>query len=1188
VVVSLSAQNGPEIVRGTIVDTGRAPIADAIVTITPATGEAAQSTKTDKLGRFQAMFPEGVGSYSILVRKIGFRPGITRVARSGLSNVLMTALTLAPAPYALEPLTVTQPRINRGDRPERPSIGGASTAVATNRDFLDDPSDIDAMTALTPGVFAQDSGYSVMGTSNDQNGTVVDGVNFSGGLLPPDAMCGATVSTTTSDPSRGRFAGGQTSITTCRGHDFFESTIRGSLLDPALSWSDQQSLVTPSRIGTVSGFLSGPLQSGSGHYRLSAIANSSERSPLSLLSAPSDLEYQFGIAPDSLGLLITALRALHVPLSTGVTSSAARQLTTAFSMDLRPTAATSLLITANGSAHQSTGVGISPLAFPASAGEQRRYFGQAMVRGTTLVGDFVDEFSAAWSGSSTSATPYASIPGGSVLVQVARGDSAEGPRALAFGAGLLATRSTEMESDTRNQLSWLAGHGAQQLFLGQELVVDWGSSQPATNTLGTYAFQTLSGLIADEPTSFTRNLQPVNRSSHDLFGSVWLGDIWRVSHPLSVQGGLRVDADAYGPSPPYNAAADSVFGVRTDRIPFNATFEPRLGFALLIKQRPIHYIVVNGERHGVVYIDDDNAAVFGATAPRGNVGAGITLYGNVGAYSGRIPPGRLNQITENTGLAGSTRQLACVGPATPIPDWSGTTSPDACVGPIDTNGTNTAVPVVAALDRSYRAPVDWKLNLGIDGLYWWNTWAADLSIILKHGTHYDSWIDGNLRDSPSFTLPDEANRPVYVDPRLIVEQTGGIPATGSRIDSRFAMVDEIRSDLTSDAIQLHATIGSGPLIFPRLRFRLDYTLNAQRNQYRGFGGTTGGDPRAIASSSGAQPIHQFVLNTPTARIGWIAMSLRLAVQSGIGYTPIVAADINGDGLSNDRAFVPDPSATADTLVAAEMRALLATAPSSARSCLDAQLNHVSGTNSCRGPWQARLDLNASLASQGIGLGDRLKVTARFVNAGAAIMRLLGVTSGLSQGNAQPDSRLLYVTGFDPALRRFSYQVNPAFGQPFGAGVQGRQFPPFQVQIGLEYELAGAPTNPWLRDHGLAPAKHQPYTRAQVRLALGPILRNPIDTILRMSDSLHLTSVQVTQIHQVASAYQSALDSVTEDVVSFVLRRAAKLNDSEMIDRERQAVAKLNPARSAASDKAVAILLPEQQRKLESLLGRSLH
>ena len=97
------------------------------------------------------------------------------------------------------------------------------------------------------------------------------------------------------------------------------------------------------------------------------------------------------------------------------------------------------------------------------------------------------------------------------------------------------------------------------------------------------------------------------------------------------------------------------------------------------------------------------------------------------------------------------------------------------------------------------------------------------------------------------------------------------------------------------------------------------------------------------------------------------------LSSGAPFTPMVASDINADGARNDRAFIFDPNATADTSVANGMRRLL-DGSSRASDCLKSQIGTVAGRNSCTGPWQPSLDLQVNYRPFGFGLNRRLMLS----------------------------------------------------------------------------------------------------------------------------------------------------------------------------------------------------------------------
>ena len=192
-------------------------------------------------------------------------------------------------------------------------------------------------------------------------------------------------------------------------------------------------------------------------------------------------------------------------------------------------------------------------------------------------------------------------------------------------------------------------------------------------------------------------------------------------------------------------------------------------------------------------------------------------------------------------------------------------------------------------------------------------------------------------------------------PSNIVPLTGTIAPNANRINSQFGAVFNQLSDLHSNAVRVDAELDP-PFLLKKFRLRIDYVYNHQGNEFRGYNGTTAGDPFAIETAAGAQPVHQFVPPiVPNAARLWrftMAASALSTSSPGTAYTPMVVGDINGDGYSNDRAFVTNPAVTADTALASQMKALIAAAPASARSCLQAQFGQVAATNSCRGPWRA--------------------------------------------------------------------------------------------------------------------------------------------------------------------------------------------------------------------------------------------
>lgn len=1176
------AQTSTDIVRGHVVGLDGAPIGDASVSVTGISSQLVRLTRTNSHGRFSVVFLESERGYDLIIRKIGYTPVVRRSPAGGASGVVTIDVVLAASAYPLEPLLISAQRSNGVFRPERKSIGGAEQDAIANGNFVLDNSRLQGLVALLPGVFTtSDSNVSVLGIPAAQNASVLDGMLFDGLSLPPDATCEASLAMTTTDPARGRFSGSQVAVSSCKGGEFFESTLRATTVQPALTWGDSRDASGSAQIGTVSGYVSGPLRRGTAHFRGSFNGTFGQRSVASLVAPRPSTLADLGLASDSIASFDLALAKLAIPVSTAASPRDARtrDLSAFLSLDWVLGAASALSLTAYFSEMRSDGGGLGALTVPAAGSSYHVTRSRMMVRGTTVILGAIDELTSALSVTDATALPYLIAPAATVRVGTNSGADGSGVAFLRFGGGVRDGPSHGMTWELRNQLSWRVNDGAHQLTFGQQVRVERRSSVVTADTMGSFQYQSLADLHDNQPLIYTRGLNSSAVQTRYTVGAAWLGDVWRASRTVSIQGGVRLDAAAVGSRPIYNAAVDSVFGRRTDFVPATTGITPRIGLAWLIHQRPSRTIKdpVTGGPATVVYAD--LATPLGE--PRANLGPGITLFASIGGYAGALPSDRLAQAVEHDGLLLSSRTLTCVGTATPRPDWAsgGHAVFSRCADGTGPGTLSSDQPAVDVFDPAFREPNSWRANIGLTGLYLKN-WSASIGVIVSRQLNVESVVDLNLRRAPQFTLFSELNRPAYFLPVDVVAGTGTIGPGAGRPQVQFATVNNTMSDLHATAIQVNATL-TPPSLFHKSGLRLNYSMNIQRGEQRGFGGTTAGDPWTVELVSGRQPVHQFVLFTPKFQLWWFAMGLRASVASGVAYTPMVAGDINGDGRSNDRAFVADPAATSDAVLARELRTLFVNAPASARACLQEQLGRIAATNSCRGPWQGRLDVSLDLVPpHGLGPGDRLRIMTRFFNAGAAVARLLGASN---QGAAAPDPRLLYVAGFDPSTQRFRYVVNQLFGRPMNGGSGGRHFPPFQLQIGLEYKFGGAPLNPYLHSLGLTGSKNSRLSDSSVRAALEPFIKSPTDTLLILSDSLALTSDQTAKLREIGAEYYRRADSLVAPVRASILARQRMLSDSDITAAMLKFLSMLQIVRVRARDQAIAILTDDQRTKLAALL-----
>lgn len=1178
--VFVRAQGSAEVVRGTITGVDEKPIAGADVTVTGATTGSIRRTQTDLSGRYLVVFLDPEGAYTVFIRRIGFTPALTRALRTGGSGTILASATLVRSAYVLEPLVSAEQRRVPVLRLESPTIGGAGEQLFDGGRFVLDPGDLAALASLALGVQpVGESGYSVMGTSADQNSMLVDGMNLNTSRLPPDAVCGLTLSTTTSDPSRGRFAGGQASATTCRGQDYRQSEIRGSLLSPSLAVRDASSGASPLTSRLASGFIAGPLRSGVARYRLSAMASDRSSSAAALLASDNPLLTGLGLQPDSIAAVASALGGIGVP--TGLESSAIARSSNAtglFRVDWNVGSTTSLVLTTFGSIGERTGQGVRQVSFPSTATKSRVSAAGVTLRGSTYFFGGIDELTGALNTASFRASPESATAAGSVVVGTILPDGRQSVTPLQFGGAASASANTHHDIELRNRFSWGLGNG-HKLSFGQEFVGATDKGSTSSDSLGTFEYLSIADLVRNRPAMYTRTIGGYDTQIHTTSGALWLGDIWPLSTKLSVEAGLRADFSGFSTGTGYNAAVDSAFGRRTDRIPNDLGVSPRAGFAWLLKRHPPQVVKDPVTGRMMTRRDIDEGDIPGIA--RGNSGAGITLFGGIGAYRGVVLPATIASLATYTGLPGAVRTLTCIGNNTPMPDWTAPrgTIFDSCVGASGSpSGDKAAVPV-RFFSPMFQAPTNWRGSLGVSGLRW-KGWTANAVVVAQRTVHAESWADLNLSPTNAFALSAEHNRPVYASPGSIDALSGLIQVSGSRLDPAFGQVTDIASDLHGKAVLVRLTLNPPPLS-RTFRLSIGYAYNASSLQIRGFNATTAGDPNAVETISGSQPLHQIVVSTSQATFGSLAVGARLNLNSGIAYTPLVAGDVNGDGLSNDRAFIFGTTGTTDPSLAAGMSKLLSAAPGTARRCLVPQTGAIAGPNSCRGPWQLRLDVSLELnPSRAIAAG-RLHVTASLLNAGAGLLQAFGLGSAGIAGSTSPDSRLLYVTGFDPARREFRYAVNQNFGQSRSQESGDRSLVPFQVRVGAEYDLGAGPAIRELQRLGLDPKRASGRREDDVRRALQTLARNPVDSVLKMQAVLLLSREQIDSLRHLSQTFERQADSIIAPLVTLILQRGSAATDRDIFVPVLRIAQRLSRIREEVRDAAMLVLGPEQQRLFES-------
>lgn len=1178
-----------DVIRGRITGADNEPLEGVAIMATSISGNVNRNARTDRAGRFTITFPNGDGDYMVTVTAVGYALKRFEVKRVADEDVLLADARLTRVGTVLDALKVTADR-QRVSRNETQQDVGGTERIINNMAALppDQMGDLAAMAATLPGVQlvpGQDggaNGFSVLGLGADQNNTTLNGMLFGGAGLPRDASVISSLITSPYDVSRGGFSGGQFSLRTRSGSNFRNRGLSFVGDAPQLQWMDAAARATGQQYsnGSLGGTVSGPVVYDKAFYNVSYQLGRRSNDLQTLLNTSATGLQASGVSPDSVQRLLGILGNNRVPISaSGIPNSRlADQGSVVGAFDFAPPSSTSgaaYNLTFNGAWNKQNPASPLTTSLPNSGGDRTGWNAglQGRHSGYFMLGSIgvLTETSVGFNRSNNAGTAYLDMPGGRVRVNSTFADGTDGVQTLAFGGNqFLGTSQGASSVMAMNTLSWFSGNNKHRLKLATEFRRDGSSQDQTLNRLGTYSYNSLADLQAGVPVAFTRTLAPRERDASMMIGAVSLGDSYRHSPTLQIQYGVRVDANRFLDVPTRNADLAERLDVRNDVVPNGVFVSPRVGFSWQYGTGP--------------QIGAFDGAFRG---PRAIVRGGIGMFQN-------MPQAPLiGGAIDNTGLASAIQQLACVGAAVPMPDWNAFTSsggiPTRCADGSSGSVFANAVPNVSLFANNFAPPRSLRSNLSWSGPVLWNRLNASFDGTFSLNLNQASFVDRNFAGVERFTLAGENNRPIYVMPSSIVPFTGGIAAGDGRIATQYQRVTEQLSDLRSQSAQFSVRVA--PTQYSsNFSWSASYTYGNIREQFRGFQSTVG-DPFDVAwSRASFDSRHQITYSLnwnafDLIRIGWFGQ-----FRSGTPFTPGIGGDVNGDGFSNDRAYVFNPATTADAATAAGMQSLLDQGSLVARDCLRQQLGTLAGRNSCQGPWITSANLSISLNPLKLRLPQRANLSFNVSNPlGAADLLLHGNDNLRGWGQPIfPDASLLYVRGFNPVTREYTYEVNQRFG---ATNPQFQQFrAPVTVSAMLRYDIGPTRERQVLTqalDRGRRTSGSKaPETLIKAQFGNGGV-PNPLASILRDQDTLKLSSDQADSLATMNRRYIVRLDSIWAPVA----RQFANLPDGYDRDRVYWQYVK---AREASIDMlrgyapAVKQLLSDaQRRKLPPFIATAL-
>jgi hypothetical protein len=1145
--VSLRAQSPSQAdtLSGLVTDaTTRAPISGAAIFVTRGPDRLLQRDTADASGRWRTVFAPGTGDYLVFISAPGYSSIRRRVTRAGTeTRFTVDAVLAATSTAQLQTVRVQaeRPRPGRSDPASpAPTVGsneraqeGVGGAVPPGQ--AGSPL---AAASTIPGLNVNAAGVSALGAGADQSLVTLNGL-AAGARLPRAAQTTTRGSISNFDAAVGGFSGALVAQVLDPGGEDTERNGSMTLDAPALRTSDALATAFGQRPLSFQASYGqrGQLVDNRLFYHVAAQASRSSASQASLLTASPRVLALDGLDPTDVSAAQAAFATIGVPAPGTTPALVEDAVNLVAQLDRTPRARRALRMTGLLDARRTTGSSLAPTSLADAVSRGTDIQGALQVGASGFYGTntpVLNEFKSSLSLRTTERSPGRATPTGLVrvpdLATNPTDPDATVPTLTIAGFNGPTGRASTLTWETVNDASWLRG-GRRHLFK----VHGWSrvdATQDATiaNALGTWSFNTLDDLRGGRPSAFTRTLAQPERTGATWNAASAATYRWAPSRQFSLLLGARAEMNRFLTSPDGNPALSSALGVRTDALPSSWGISPRAGMT---------WYLVRETAGGLSQWNSNESRKI--SLPAGMIRAGI------GEFRGIFRPGLAADADGATGLPDAVRRLTCVGAAAPAPFWSPADSrpvPSACAG--GASGLTDDAPPVIALSPALTPPRNWRASTGYTTRFGFVDVRADATVALNR--NQPGFVDRNFGGVPQFALVGEGGRPVFVPATAIDTARGGVSPVSARRSNSFGMVAERVSDLRGRAGQFTLSLAPDFSALRNVRLPGDlfllasYTWASARGQARGFDAGTAGDPSVIEWARTPDDIrHQWIVNLSSS-IKDLEISLFLRAESGRPFTPLVSGDINGDGRTNDRAFIPT----------AGLEPVLASAPASVRRCLDRQRGSIAARNSCEGPWSQSLQARFVMPGRRLGLPPTSRIALQLVNPLGALDRALHGADGLRGWGTPslPDPVLLVPRGFSASSGSFRYDVNPRFGETRPSRLS-RPIEPFGVTLDIALDLT---TN---REQQELKRQLKPGRNGDSRPRLGVdslraryqrSIPSLYTTILAFSDTLLLSGAQQDSLNSMELRYRRSLDSLFTPLAEYLAALPDQFNGREALER----------------------------------------
>lgn len=495
----------------------------------------------------------------------------------------------------------------------------------------------------------------------------------------------------------------------------------------------------------------------------------------------------------------------------------------------------------------------------------------------------------------------------------------------------------------------------------------------------------------------------------------------KLAKGLDFVGGIRLDYSAY-PKSPLNQTLLTELGVRTDNELKQFLIQPRIQFNWDINENRTDFV-----RFG--------AGIFGSDVNNYVTINNLTFDGKhlatVDVFNENVPTPNFIGYRNGTATAPS---LA----ASQLPT-------------INTYAKDAKIPVVYKANLSYSRLITDGLKVGITGY-------------VNLGRHNYMYVDRNMVENPFFTLPDEANRGVFV---LNMPQDGTPDWKTGRISNKFGRVLELNSQgkVNQFAVVLDATWR----YFKDGEISASYTWNDAKDNTSYNGNVANSatlslpvkdDPRNLSNMtySDNQFRNKIVIYGTLPTFYGVTVGVRYSGIGGTRYSLLSGANTNGDFVAtNDLAFIFDKNnPNVPQNVRNGLQAILdnPNASQSLKDYINTYSGQIAQRNGGINKFFGIVDLRVSKKFK-VYKTHTVEVSGDIFNFANLLSKKWGVNESLGNQslyalNGKPKvaatattPEIPAVPNYDATKRAFNYRVN-------NAGIVNPSGNPYQFQIGLRY------------------------------------------------------------------------------------------------------------------------------------------